>query len=67
MKESPVPLIGEETVKKPLDERDYILLQLELESDEEFLKDVERARKGKDVVNHDELKKEFGLQPLSGG
>ncbi len=55
-------LIDEETAKKLLDEWDDILFQLELESDEEFLKDVKQARKGKDVINNDELKKELGLQ-----
>lgn len=54
--------LDEETAKKLLDEWDDILLQLELEADEEFLEDVEKARKGENVVSHDELKKELGLQ-----
>ena len=35
---------------------------IELESDETFLKDVERARNGEGVIDHDELKGEFGFQ-----
>ena len=54
--------LDEEIAKKLLDEWDDILLQIELESDESFLKDVESARNGEELMDHDELKKEFGFQ-----
>ncbi len=40
--------------KKLLDEWGGIMLQIELESDESFLKDVERARNGEELMDHDE-------------
>ncbi len=39
--------------KKLLDEWGGIMLQIELESDESFLKDVERARNGEELMDHD--------------
>ena len=54
--------LDKKIAKKLLDERDDILLQIELESDESFLEDVERARNGEKAIDHDELKKEFGFQ-----
>ncbi len=53
--------LDEKTAEKLLDEWDDILLQLELESDEDFLNDVEKARKGEGVIDHDQLKKELGI------
>ena len=55
--------LDEKTAEKLLDEWDDILLQIELESDENFLSDVEKARRGEGVIDHDQLKKELGLQP----
>ena len=56
-----IRLIDEETAKELLDEWDDILLQLELESDEEFLKDLEQARKGEDVINYGEMRRSLGF------
>ena len=53
--------IDEKTANRLLDEWDDILLQLELEADEEFLKDVEKARRGEELIDHDQLKKELGI------
>ncbi|HEW93062.1 MAG TPA: hypothetical protein ENF81_11085 [Thermotogaceae bacterium] len=53
--------LDDKTVEKLLEEWDDILLQLHLESDEEFLKTVEKARKGEDLISHEELKKDLGI------
>jgi len=47
--------LNDELAQKLLDEWDDILLQLKLESDEEFLKDVEKARHGEELTDHEDL------------
>ena len=56
--------LDEKIAKKLLDERDDILLQIELESDESFLEDVERARNGEKAMDHDELKNSSSIAEL---
>ncbi len=48
--------LNEDMAQKLLEEWEDILLQLKLESDKEFLKDVEKARCGEDLIDHETLK-----------
>ncbi len=53
--------LNEDMAQKLLEEWEDILLQLKLESDKEFLKDVEKARRGEDLIDHETLKQQLKL------
>ena len=53
--------LDDNMARRLLDEWEDILLQIKLESDEDFLKNVEEARKGIGLTDHEDLKKELGL------
>jgi len=54
-----IEALDDRLAEKLLQEWEDILLQLKLENDPEFLKDVEKARQGENVVDHNALKKEL--------